>query len=396
MIKTYGQTPKQLFQRPHPMVHIRLTSQRLHMGHTHPIETVDGLHWGHYVGAPNLPPPRKVFCQVTSRKEAVTFLPIAGDRVFGLHRDSTAIVTFASGLTTAPGNASSQNNSSPTGACLLGYDKMSGWVKAWVKKGTSPNLMFPLERGGEDLKFAIAPGTSTLWVGHGCGKVKTFGVNFDPRSLKLVMEEGVTLYGHQGRVEDICHSKEWGIVVSASNDCTCIIWDTRKPGYVMSISSSESVAFKKVVISPTCGDIVAVTETSDLCLFSINGNPIAKKASVEPSITALAFSSAPEGISVNVIATGHAKSGVIRLWSSWDLTPVRDIDCEIHDFPIVSLAFSLDSRHIYASFSDGHLVIFEKASTSSGLSHNPNYLDLSLIVAESSADSSASTQPDKD
>ena len=41
-------------------------------------------------------------------------------------------------------------------------------------------------------------------------------------------------------------------------------------------------------------------------------------------VNCLAFSNAPEGLSVNVIA-GGLESGLVRLWSSWDLRPLRDI-----------------------------------------------------------------------
>lgn len=61
-----------------------------------------------------------------------------------------------------------------------------------------------------------------------------------------------------------------------------------------------------------------------LSLFSVNGSPAAS-AVCRPAVRAICFSSAPEGLSCNSLATGHA-NGVVRLWSSWDLSPVRDVD----------------------------------------------------------------------
>ena len=41
-------------------------------------------------------------------------------------------------------------------------------------------------------------------------------------------------------------------------------------------------------------------------------------------VNCVAFSDAPEGLSVNVVA-GGLDSGAVRLWSAWDLRPLRDI-----------------------------------------------------------------------
>ena len=57
MIKTYGQTPKQLFKTPHPMVHKTLTSPRKPSPDSNPsarvLDHVVGLQWGSYVGSPS-------------------------------------------------------------------------------------------------------------------------------------------------------------------------------------------------------------------------------------------------------------------------------------------------------------------------------------------------------
>ena len=62
----------------------------------------------------------------------------------------------------------------------------------------------------------------------------------------------------------------------------------------------------------------------------------------EPPITAAGFSSCPEGVSVNVVATGH-RNGMVRLWSSWDLSPVRDIPT-LQTSAVTAVAFSFDNQ----------------------------------------------------
>ena len=62
----------------------------------------------------------------------------------------------------------------------------------------------------------------------------------------------------------------------------------------------------------------------------------------EPPITAVGYSSCPEGVSVNVVATGH-RNGMVRLWSSWDLSPVRDIPT-LQTSAVTAVAFSFDNQ----------------------------------------------------
>ena len=93
--------------------------------------------------------------------------------------------------------------------------------------------------------------------------------------------------------------------------------------YICSISCNNmTVPIHLVSVSETLGDIALVGSAkagaaeialggSVLSLYSINAVLIGTVATRE-SITALCFSGAPEGVSVNVVAAGLA-SGAIRL-----------------------------------------------------------------------------------
>lgn len=71
-----------------------------------------------------------------------------------------------------------------------------------------------------------------------------------------------------------------------------------------------------------------VEEGSVMKLWTVNGRFIGQ-VTCEHMINCLEFSAAPEGISVNVIATGLS-NGAIRLWSTWDLGHIRDIAPDQH------------------------------------------------------------------
>jgi hypothetical protein len=77
------------------------------------------------------------------------------------------------------------------------------------------------------------------------------------------------------------------------------------------VSVSETLGDIATVSSANGGTLEATLGGSFLRLHSINAVPIGTVATREP-ITALCFSGAPEGVSVNVIAAGLA-SGAIRL-----------------------------------------------------------------------------------
>lgn len=96
-----------------------------------------------------------------------------------------------------------------------------------------------------------------------------------------------------------------------------------------------------------------------LRLWSINGT-LVNKTRIESEITCLAYTTAPEGVYVNVIASGM-KNGRISLWSSWDLSLIRDVVCP-HQSPVkvVSLVFSSCSKELYAGYSNKTIVCWTK------------------------------------
>ena len=100
------------------------------------------------------------------------------------------------------------------------------------------------------------------------------------------------------------------------------------------------------IANSACGDIlsqVGTAEASFLKLYSINGKKVGETL-CQPAVTSLCFSTTPEGVAANAIATGHAKNvGVVRLWSTWDLAPLRDISTQ-HCSTVVALTFSVDNQ----------------------------------------------------
>lgn len=94
---------------------------------------------------------------------------------------------------------------------------------------------------------------------------------------------------------------------------------------------------------------------SALYVHTINGSLVGF-VNCHTQVTAVCYSNAPEGISVNVIVVGMA-DGLVRLYSSWDLSRVKEFRVSGFGSPISSLMYSRDSQLLYVAYDDGQLVV---------------------------------------
>ena len=80
MIKTYGQTPKQLFRHPHPLQPRSLTPDRPELRSPPVLDSVVGLRWGDYIGSPTEPAPTVVW-RARQKAMVAKLLPLASNEV---------------------------------------------------------------------------------------------------------------------------------------------------------------------------------------------------------------------------------------------------------------------------------------------------------------------------
>ncbi|XP_047002591.1 lysosomal-trafficking regulator [Schistocerca americana] len=367
MVRTYGQTPRQLFRSPHQMAAQTLTSKRLSTTSRLPMDgLVRGLQWGHYVGSPAEPEPSEVW-QRRHRVPVGHLIPLATGDVYGLAPHTCLLLSYTKdrGLGVVSGT-------SVHGAALLSWGHPDGIVRAKVKKEQPPWPVISTSAIDPVCICSSAPDVPQLWLGHTSGRIQVLRFRLEG-SLEFRPEPSVLL-GHTAALTDIVLCRSFSIAVSAGYDGSAIIWDLNSLSYVRSVAVSEPV--KLATVSRTLGDILLVTD-SELLLFSVNAAP-AGRASPPSLTTAVCFSGAPEGISINAVASGHA-DGVIRLWSSWDLSPLKEISCNaLLSQPIISITYSHDAQHMYASGANGIVVIWEGMS-SKGPSHMPKFLDLTSL-----------------
>ncbi|GLH06434.1 Neurobeachin [Gryllus bimaculatus] len=364
MVRTYGQTPRQLFRSAHPMVVQSLSSHTSVQSMRTVITGVKGLVWGSYVGSPSDPEPVVVW-KHQHRTPVASLVPLLTNDVFGLAPQTSLLLCYSKekGL-------SMINTTSVLGAALVTWGHSDSIIRAKLKKEQPP---WPVVKsGGLDpiCICASVPDCNQLWLGHCSGKLVVFEYKFDPgKGVLDFRSDPVTLLGHSSAITSLCICRSFSVVASGSQDSSTILWDLNNLSYVRSVPKVGSPV-NLVCISETMGDVATVchsSSSSTLRLYTINTSLVGSVNSPIP-ITALCFSSAPEGISVNVIATGLANGAV-------------------------SLTYSYDSQHLYASAADGIVIIWEGAGAK-GVSRTPKFLNLtSLSIINFSIKTAISNTP---
>ncbi|XP_067395033.1 WD repeat- and FYVE domain-containing protein 4 [Emydura macquarii macquarii] len=134
------------------------------------------------------------------------------------------------------------------------------------------------------------------------------------------------LYGHTQAVTCLAASVTYSIIVSGSNDRTCIIWDlnqltqvTRLPAHGASLSA--------VAINDSTGDIASCAR-SYLYLWTINGQPLANintACGLEGDIVCCCFAEVMDWDTRSIIVTGGT-DGTVRLWKTeYAKAPGQDV-----------------------------------------------------------------------
>ncbi|KAG8197079.1 hypothetical protein JTE90_004345 [Oedothorax gibbosus] len=370
MIKTLGQMPRQLFSSPHPMVSLSLASLDLTDEDADAMEVVDtvkGLRWGDFVGSPSTGAPNLVWCR-NQNVVLGSFLPLLTNYMFGLGENICLLL-----------NQKKNNGSDISSASYI----MSAALVSWGHKDGIIRIKLcrdqpavPLLQGNSVdpvCLCASVPDCKELFIGHSSGLIYVYSLCLGSLAQTVTQDQPpLLLNAHTDSITSIYICKVFSIFVSASKDGSTVIWDLNKLSFVRSLEGHQG-AVQLVTVSDTLGDIASSSNTNDgsyLSVHTINGEAVGN-VKVPDTITALCYSTSPEGISVNLIATG-LHSGNIRLWSSWDLKPVREIFHDRFRLPIKCIVFSADNQHLFASNENGVVAVWEKPSK--GLTSVPRLL----------------------
>ncbi len=148
--------------------------------------------------------------------------------------------------------------------------------------------------------------------------------------------------------------------------------------YVNSIFIQEQYIYR-VSLSETTNDIAFIGNSPNkLYLYTGNCEYVGQKEPAEQEdqsvlMKCLCFSNATEGLNVNVIAVGLS-NGRIRLFSSWDLTLLRELSVHFDTFTqvgsIVALTYTKDCKRLYVSDTFSRVYILEACNSQAAMAKN--------------------------
>ncbi|XP_012931227.1 lysosomal-trafficking regulator [Heterocephalus glaber] len=374
MIKTYGQTPRQLFHtahasRPGGKLNIegelpaavgllvqfafRETREQVkEITYPSPLSWIKGLKWGEYVGSPSAPVPVVCFSQPHGERfGSLQALPTRA--ICGLSRNFCLLMTYSKEQ-----GVRSMNSTAIQWSAILSWGYADNILRLKSKQSEPPVNFIQSSQQHQVTSCAWVPDSCQLFTGSKCGVITAYTNRFSSGTpSEIEMETQMHLYGHTEEITNLFVCKPYSIMISVSRDGTCIVWDLNRLCYVQSLAGHKSPV-TAVSASETSGDIATVCDSagggSDLRLWTVNGDLVGHVHCRE-IICSVAFSNQPEGVSINVIA-GGLESGIVRLWSTWDLKPVREITFPKSNKPIVSLTFSCDGHHLYTANSEGTVI----------------------------------------
>ncbi|XP_066534350.1 lysosomal-trafficking regulator isoform X2 [Hoplias malabaricus] len=374
MIKTYGQTPRQLFNTTHisragPKLMIEgelpaamgilvqlafreSREQTKEVVYPSPLPWIKGLKWGEYVGSPSAPDPVVCFSQPHGERFG-SLLALPTRAICGLSRKFCLMMIYSKEQ-----GVRSMHSTDIQWSAILSWGYTDNILRLKSKQSEPPINFIQCSPLHQVTSCAWVPDGCQLFMGSRCGVITAYSNRFsNTMSSEMDVESQVHLYGHTDEVTCLFVCKPYSILISVSRDGTCIIWDLNRLCYVQSLTGHKSPV-NAVSASETTGDIATVCDSvgggSDLRLWTVNGDLIGHVHCRE-IICSVAFSNQPEGVSVNVIA-GGLENGVVRLWSTWDLKPVREITFPKSNKPIISLTFSCDGHHLYTANSEGTVI----------------------------------------
>ncbi|KAJ6218130.1 hypothetical protein RDWZM_009287 [Blomia tropicalis] len=399
MIKTFGQMPNQLFNMPHPSVssEANLPFEDNIQLVPHSMPEVIGLKWGDYVGSPMFAKPNVCFQQkFISNISRLWALPT--NDLLLLPPNSSLLVTYNQQRNVFINTLYIISCS----VCVWSEPDSTIWIRNKDEK-----FLFTNENQFLDQVCICEsiPDFDLLLIGYKSGLIVAFTLNPSKNISNTVdvRSRFSLLVAHRHPITSISINKNYSIALSSDSDGVSILWDMSKLQYIRTITDScgRTLPAQLTCISDTLGDLAVVhyrydpmrkISSSRLSVWTINGRPIGQLETIDDDsyITSLCYSTCQEGLAINAIATGMS-NGAIKLWSSWDLTLIRQIKLHRMYMPIKSISYSYINDLLYLVLEDNLLVVLANSSTtttssnqqsssssSTGISNRKNFRLLDL------------------
>ncbi|XP_022758291.1 protein SPIRRIG-like isoform X2 [Durio zibethinus] len=237
--------------------------------------------------------------------------------------------------------------------------------------------------GGNQIQCAgVSHDGRILVTGADDGLVSVWRISKDgPRASRRLLLEKV-LCSHTAKITCLHVSQPYMLIVSGSDDCTVIIWDLSSLGFVRQLPEFPAPV-SAVYVNDLTGEIVTAAGIL-LAVWSINGDCLAVISTSQLpsdsilSVTSCTFSDWQE---TNWYVTGH-QSGAVKVWhmvhcSDEEITISKsnnsgtgglDLDkspeyrlvlhkvLKFHKHPVTALHLTSDLKQLLSGDSGGHLL----------------------------------------
>ena len=270
IIHNFGQTPKQLFTKPHP-------KRKLELRQPHFEECISDL--------------RQSSTPMQIHQDPITSLFLSPDRLLAGCGQKLFIPT--------------------KGEYYVEWGFSDGSVRVFTVEG---DRLVGLAENLHSLPISCATfaDENTLLTGSADTTVCVWQVRFG-KSFEIQLKE--CLRGHSGRVTTVSYSKSFSVIVSGSEDGTAIVWDLNRLKYVRTLRGHVGTV-EVAAVNDMTGDI-ATCSGPYLHWWTINGDLYAEQmicAEDEHGILSCVFYDGigHEWIAKDLLFTGH-KDGVIRV-----------------------------------------------------------------------------------
>ncbi|XP_016343394.1 lysosomal-trafficking regulator-like [Sinocyclocheilus anshuiensis] len=260
MIKTYGQTPRQLFNASHIsragtkllseaelpaamglLVQLAFRESREQPKDTvypSPLPWIKGLKWGEYVGSPSAPDPVVCFSQPHGEHFG-SLLALPTRAICGLSRKFCLMMIYSKEQ-----GVRSMHSTDIQWSAILSWGYTDNMLRLKSKQSEPPINFIQCSPLHQVTSCAWVPDSCQLFTGSKCGVITAYSNRFTTTMpTEMEVETQVHLYGHTAEVTGLFVCKPYSILISVSRDGTCILWDLNRS--VLLRSLSRYVTFPK-------------------------------------------------------------------------------------------------------------------------------------------------------
>ncbi|XP_037659974.1 WD repeat- and FYVE domain-containing protein 4 [Choloepus didactylus] len=165
---------------------------------------------------------------------------------------------------------------------------------------------------------AVCPSPTTIVTSGASAVVCVWELSMT-KGLARGLQLRQALYGHTQPVTCLAASAAFSLLVSGSQDRTCILWDLDHLAHVARLPAHRE-GISAIAISDVSGTIVSCAG-AHLSLWNVNGQPLASITTAwgpEGAMTCCCVMEVPAWDTSHVIITG-SQDGVVRIWKTEDV-----------------------------------------------------------------------------